>query len=81
MLSVSLSISLYVSPTLSIRPSVRLSVEVRSCCVVLWWQSFMVVDAILERNPEVSFKSAIDMDRVSYTSHICTVHACNVCPP
>ena len=25
----------------------------------------MVVDAILERNPEVSFKSAIDMDRVS----------------
>jgi len=28
-------------------------------------QSFMVVDAILERNPEVSFKSSIDMDRVS----------------
>jgi len=25
----------------------------------------MVVDAILERNPEVAFKSAIDMDRVS----------------
>jgi len=25
----------------------------------------MVVDAILERNPEVSFKSSIDMDRVS----------------
>jgi len=25
----------------------------------------MVVDAILERNPEVSFRSSIDMDRVS----------------
>jgi len=25
-----------------------------------------VVDAILERNPEVSFKSSIDMDRVSH---------------
>jgi len=38
------------------------------CCC---WQSFMVVDAILERNPEVSFKSPIDMDRVS---HCCLVH-------
>ena len=27
-------------------------------------QAFMIVDAILERNPEVSFKTAVDMDRV-----------------
>ena len=36
-----------------------------SICVA-FWQSFMVVDAILERNPEVSFRSSIDMDRVSH---------------
>ena len=30
-----------------------------------------MVDAILERNPEVAFKSPIDMDRVS---HCCLVH-------
>ena len=39
----------------------------------------MVVDAILERNPEVAFKSAIDMDRVSYcltwwASVLCVLH-------
>lgn len=27
-------------------------------------ESFMVVDAILERNPEVAFKNAVDMDKV-----------------